>query len=92
MSITTPEFILIEAVRRVVLARANPKLDWGQSKAMAEESFALDALGKALAGYDDSQAANCKPLVNSPTSKIKAIEVIKAVKATIPKNKPVVHI
>ncbi len=37
--------------RRVIAARANPKLDWGQTRA-TELSFALDELTEATKAHD----------------------------------------
>lgn len=43
---------VLAASRRVIAARANPKLDWGQTRAMEELSFALDELTQATQAYD----------------------------------------
>lgn len=49
----TQEGVLMEAARRVIAARANPKMETGQSKAMDEMSFALDELTKAVENIDN---------------------------------------
>ncbi len=43
---------VLTASRRVIAARANPKLDWGQTRATEELSFALDELTQATQAYD----------------------------------------
>lgn len=50
---TTQEGILLAAARRVTAARANPKMEYGQSKAMDDMSFALDDLAVAVANIDN---------------------------------------
>ena len=43
---------VLTASRRVIAARANPKLDWGQTRATQELSFALDELTEATKAHD----------------------------------------
>lgn len=47
-----PVDAVLAAARRVTAANANPKLEWGQTRAMEELSFALDELAQATQAYD----------------------------------------
>ncbi len=48
---------VLSASRRVIDARANPKLEWGQTRAMEELSFALDELTLATIAYENLLAS-----------------------------------
>lgn len=62
----TPEDYLLAAARRLIAARANPKLDWGQKKAVEEEAFAFHTLTESVKLYDVTSGLHIEVFNISP--------------------------